>query len=68
MFLNGGRVETEFEAITWAQRGVALGAGEILLTSMNADGTKNGFELDLTRRVSESVNVPDNCFWRRGKN
>jgi cyclase len=58
VFLNGGRVETELDAIEWAKRGVDLGAGEILLTSMNADGTKNGFEIELTRRVSESVNVP----------
>lgn len=58
VFLNGGRFETEFEAIKWAKRGVELGAGEILLTSMNADGTKNGFEIDLTREVSENVNVP----------
>ena len=58
VFLNGGRVETEFEAISWAQRGVELGAGEILLTSMNADGTKDGFEIDLTRIISEAVNVP----------
>lgn len=58
VFLNGGRMETEFDAIEWAKRGVNLGAGEILLTSMNADGTKNGFEISLTRIVSESVNVP----------
>lgn len=58
VFLNGGRVETEFEAISWAKRGVELGAGEILLTSMNADGTKNGFEIELTKLVSESVKVP----------
>lgn len=58
VFLNGGRVETDLDAIDWARKGVDLGAGEILLTSMNADGTKNGFEIELTRRVSESVNVP----------
>lgn len=58
VFLNGGRIETEFDAIEWAKRGVELGAGEILLTSMNADGTKNGFEIELTKIVSESVNVP----------
>ena len=58
VFLNGGRVETDLDAIEWAKRGVNLGAGEILLTSMNADGTKNGFEIELTRRVSEAVNVP----------
>lgn len=58
VFLNGGRIVTEFNAIEWAKRGVELGAGEILLTSMNADGTKNGFEIELTKLVSESVNVP----------
>lgn len=58
VFLNGGRVETELEAVEWARRGVELGAGEILLTSMNADGTRDGFEIELTRAVSESVNVP----------
>jgi cyclase len=58
VFLNGGRIETELDAIEWAKRGVALGAGEILLTSMNADGTRDGFEIELTRLVSEAVNVP----------
>lgn len=58
VFLNGGRIETELNAIDWAKKAVALGAGEILLTSMNADGTKNGFEIELTRLVSEAVNVP----------
>ena len=58
VFLNGGRIETALNAIEWAKRGVELGAGEILLTSMNADGTKNGFEISLTRQISESVNVP----------
>ncbi len=58
VFLNGGRIETDLNAIEWAKRGVKLGAGEILLTSMNADGTKNGFEIELTRMVSESVKVP----------
>jgi imidazole glycerol-phosphate synthase subunit HisF len=58
VFLNGGRIATDLDAIGWAKRGVDLGAGEILLTSMNADGTKHGFEIELTRQVSESVNVP----------
>jgi len=58
VFLNGGRVETDLNAIEWAKKGVELGAGEILLTSMNADGTRSGFEIELTRTVSESVNVP----------
>lgn len=58
VFLNGGRIETGLDAVEWARRGADLGAGEILLTSMNADGTKNGFEIELTRKISESVNVP----------
>lgn len=58
VFLNGGRIKTDLDAATWARKGVSLGAGEILLTSMNADGTRNGFEISLTKMVSESVNVP----------
>jgi cyclase len=58
VFLNGGRVATDLNAIEWAKTGVEMGAGEILLTSMEADGTKKGFELELTRKVSETVNVP----------
>lgn len=58
VFLNGGRVKTGLDAIEWAKKGAEFGAGEILLTSMNADGTKNGFDIELTRKVSESVNVP----------
>jgi imidazole glycerol-phosphate synthase subunit HisF len=58
VFLNGGRVATDLDALAWAKRGAALGAGEILLTSMEADGTKNGFEIELTRLVSEAVDVP----------
>ncbi len=58
VFLNGGRIATDLDAIEWAKRGTKLGAGEILLTSMNADGTKDGFEIELTKLVSETVNVP----------
>lgn len=58
VFLNGGRTPTDIKALDWAKQGVELGAGEILLTSMNSDGTKSGFEIDLTRLISESVNVP----------
>ncbi len=58
VFLNGGRVSTDIDALDWAKHGVELGAGEILLTSMNADGTKNGFELGLTRDISNAVRVP----------
>jgi imidazole glycerol-phosphate synthase subunit HisF len=58
VFLNGGRIPTDIKTIDWAKKAVALGAGEILLTSMNHDGTKNGFALDITKAVSEAVNVP----------
>ncbi len=58
VFLNGGRIETDLEAIETVKRGVDAGAGEILLTSMNADGTKKGFAVDLTKKISEIVNVP----------
>lgn len=58
VFLNGGRIPTDIRTVDWARQAVALGAGEILLTSMNNDGTKNGFALDITRTVSEAVNVP----------
>ncbi len=58
VFLNGGRTATNLDVIAWAKLGVNLGAGEILLTSMNADGTRDGFEIELTRKVSEAVNVP----------
>lgn len=56
--INGGRIDTGLEAISWAKRVVELGAGEILLTSMDADGTKNGFDIALTDAVSRAVNVP----------
>jgi imidazole glycerol-phosphate synthase subunit HisF len=55
---HGGRKETGMDVIAWAQQGAKLGAGEILLTSMDADGTKNGFDLPLTKAVSEAVNIP----------
>lgn len=58
VYLNGGRIPTEIKTIDWAKQAVSLGAGEILLTSMNHDGTKDGFALDITRSISESVNVP----------
>lgn len=58
VYLNGGRVPTDIKTVEWARRAVELGAGEILLTSMDHDGTKNGFGIDITRRVSEAVNVP----------
>ncbi|MCL2345163.1 MAG: imidazole glycerol phosphate synthase subunit HisF [Desulfobulbus sp.] len=58
VFTHGGRNDTGLDAIAWAQRVEALGAGEILLTSMDRDGTKNGFDLALTRRVSDAVRIP----------
>ncbi len=58
VYLNGGRVPTTMKAFEWAKEAVDRGAGEILLTSMNNDGTKNGFALDITKRISEVVNVP----------
>jgi cyclase len=58
VFLNGGRIATELNALDWAKQGARSGAGEILLTSMNADGTKKGFEIGLTKMISEAVNVP----------
>ncbi len=58
VFVNGGRIDTGIDALKWIEEAVSLGAGEILLTSMDADGTKKGFDLELTRRVSEITNVP----------
>ena len=57
-FTHGGRKPTGINAIEWAEKMTAYGAGEILLTSMDRDGTKNGFDLDLTSRISDAVNVP----------
>ncbi|MBM3983524.1 MAG: imidazole glycerol phosphate synthase subunit HisF [Planctomycetes bacterium] len=56
--VNGGRVPTGLEAVAWARRVVELGAGEIVLTSMDADGTKNGYDVEMLRAVSGAVNVP----------
>ena len=58
VYLNGGRVKTETLCLDWAKQGVALGAGEILLTSMNHDGTKQGFALDITAQLAEVLPVP----------
>ena len=58
VYVNGGRVPTGLDAVEWAVRGVQLGAGEILLTSMDADGTLAGFDLELTRTIAEAVSVP----------
>ena len=58
VYVDGGRVPTGIDAVEWALRGVELGAGEILLTSMDADGTLAGYDLELTRRIAETVSVP----------
>jgi len=58
VWLNGGRVKTEARCFEWAKKGVELGAGEILLTSMNHDGTKQGFALDITRKLADALPVP----------
>jgi cyclase len=58
VYLHGGRTPTGIDAVDWARRAVDLGAGEILLTSMDRDGTKEGFDLALTRAVSDAVTVP----------
>ncbi len=56
--IDGGRVETDFDALDWARRAVELGAGEIVLNSIDADGTKDGYELKVTRLIATSVGVP----------
>ena len=58
VYVSGGRTPTGFDAIEWAREVERRGAGEILLTSMDADGTQNGFDLELTRTVAEAVNIP----------
>lgn len=58
VFINGGRTPTELRTVSWARRVEELGSGEILLTSMNNDGTKSGFSIDITAEVSSNVNIP----------
>ena len=58
VYVNGGRTPTGLDVLEWVKRAVSLGAGEILLTSMDCDGTKNGYDIPLTRAVSEAVQVP----------
>ena len=58
VYKNGGRVEMGIDAVEWAMRADRLGAGEILLTSMDCDGTKAGYDLELTRRIAENVSIP----------
>jgi len=58
IYINGGRTPTGLDAIKWARKVESLGAGEILLTSMDYDGTKEGYDIELTKRISESVKIP----------
>ena len=58
VYKHGGRIDTGLDAVEWAKHGVSLGAGEILLTSMDGDGTKAGYDLALTRAISDAVGVP----------
>jgi imidazole glycerol-phosphate synthase subunit HisF len=58
VYLNGGRIATNTRCLDWAKQGIDLGAGEILLTSMDHDGTKKGFAVELTRNLSDSLSVP----------
>ncbi len=58
IYKNGGRVDMGIDAVEWAMKAVELGAGEILLTSMDCDGTKAGYDLELTRTIADNVNVP----------
>lgn len=58
VYVNGGRTPTGMDAVEWARRAESLGAGEILLTSMDCDGTKEGYDIELTRAVVEAVNLP----------
>ena len=58
VYINGGRTPTDLDAVEWAKRAAELGAGEILLTSMDYDGTKDGYDLGLTEAIVETVNIP----------
>ena len=58
VYKNGGRVDMNIDAVEWAQRAEELGAGEILLTSMDCDGTKAGYDIELTKKVAQSVSIP----------
>ena len=58
VYINGGRDNTNIDAVEWANQVTALGAGEILLTSMDYDGTKNGYDIELTKKIGETVSIP----------
>ena len=58
VYKNGGRIDTGLDAVEWAMKANRLGAGEILLTSMDCDGTKNGYDIELTRQIADNVSIP----------
>ena len=58
MYYDGGRLDTGIDALTWAKKVEELGAGEILLTSMDCDGVKQGYDIELTRTIAENVSIP----------
>jgi cyclase len=58
VYMNGGRLKTERDAVAWAREAERLGAGEILLTSMDCDGAKNGYDIELTRAISDALDIP----------
>ncbi|GIO24555.1 imidazole glycerol phosphate synthase subunit HisF [Oceanobacillus sp. J11TS1] len=58
VFINGGRKDTEMDAIEWAKQGEALGAGEIVVNAMDADGEKNGYQIEITKKIADAVNIP----------
>ncbi len=58
VYINGGRIDTGMDAIEWAIRGEKLGAGEVVVNSIDADGVKNGYDIELTKKISESINIP----------
>lgn len=58
VFIDGGRIETDLEAVEWAKMGESLGAGEIVLNSIDCDGIKKGYDINITREISEAVNIP----------
>ncbi len=58
VYINGGRINTGLDAVEWAKKVQSLGAGEILLTSMNADGTKEGYDIDITSEISSELDIP----------
>ncbi len=58
VYINGGRIDTGLDALEWAKKGESLGAGEILLTSMDKDGTRSGYDIELTNIISKALNIP----------